>query len=130
MGAPSRGSRLGWDWSASAVKSFSAGALLDAHQNAVSLNCTAQGFDPASRRAAGQIASVFALCTSATFPGADPSTAARWVAAQEALILADLRARPHVTAILSATPRFGTAVYWLRAQYNAGYGITFQVNVT
>jgi hypothetical protein len=125
----SEGSELGWDWSAPGVKSISAGAGLDAHKNPIALTCDAQGFDPADQQAVEEIASVFMLCTSAEFPGADRAAASRWVDREEALMLADFKARPRAREILSTTPSFGPAVYSLQLGPVQGFGNTFLLKV-
>jgi hypothetical protein len=130
LGAAAPGeSQRGWDWSGGGVRILGVGIQLDPQNNPVVLDCFTQGFDPASRRAVAKIASVFALCTSATFPGAHLVAARRWVDKQEALMVADMRASPHVAQILSSTPSFGPAVYWLESNYKPGFGITFQLKV-
>lgn len=127
--SPSEGSELGWDWSAPGVKSISAGAGLDADRNPIALTCDAQGFDPADQQAVKEIASVFVLCTSAAFPGADRAEASRWVDREEALMLADFKARPQAREILSTTPSFGPAVYSLQLGPVHGFGNTFLLKV-
>jgi hypothetical protein len=130
IGSSSPGeSELGWDWSSPGVKSFSVGAGLEAGKNPIALTCDAQGFDPADQQAVEKIASVLELCTSAAFPGARRAAASRWVDREEALMLADLRAKPHAREILSTTPSFGPAVYSLQLGPIQGFGVTFLLKV-
>jgi hypothetical protein len=129
MGAPSKGSDLGWDWTSSGVKKLSVGAQLDPHKNPIAISCFAQGFDPADQQAAQEIATAFELCTSAAFPGARSAAARRWVDREEALMLAAFRAKPQAREILSTTPSFGPAVYELQLGPMPGFGNTFLLKV-
>jgi hypothetical protein len=130
VGASSPGdSEVGWDWSSSGVKKLSVGAEVDANKNLIAITCFAQDFDPADQEAVQKIASVFALCASAAFPGARRAAASRWVDREEALMLADLRAKPHAVEVLSTTPSFGPAVYELQLGPMPGFGVTFLLKV-
>jgi hypothetical protein len=121
---------VSWNWSSlPAVKSFTVQAGIEVQDNVTNFQCTAQGFDPGHEQVAQQVARLFALCASAAFPGAQPAVAERWVSQQESLVLADLRSYPHAAEIMSATPSFGTGIYWVEANYQVPYGDTVQLGV-
>lgn len=121
---------VSWTWSSwPAVKSFTVDAGMEVQQNATNFQCTAEGFDPGNGQAAQQVSKLFALCASAMFPGARPAVAERWVSRQESLVLADLRSHPRAAEIMSATPAFGTGIYWVEGRYQASYGDLIQLSI-
>jgi hypothetical protein len=111
------------------VKSLTVNAGMDVPGNATNFQCTAEGFGPGNAQAAQQVSKLFALCASVVFPGAQPAVAERWVSQQESLVLADLRSHPRAVEILSATPTFGTGIYWVEGRYQASYGDIIQLSI-
>ena len=111
------------------MKSFTVDAGMEVQRNATNVQCMAEGFDPGNGQAAQQVSRLFALCASAAFPGARPAVAERWVSRQESLVLADLRAYPRAAEIMSATPTFGTGIYWVEGRYQASYGDLIQLSI-
>lgn len=125
---PSEGSSLSWKFNFPKVKNASIGVLRNTKNKVNELQCVSQGFDPGDAQAETEIATVLDLCASANFPGGQPTQVRRWIAGEEALVLADLRKNPASVA-MAPVSRFGTGEYVLSGSKINIYGFTINLFV-
>jgi hypothetical protein len=129
-GNPQNGYVASWTWSAASTGGQTMAIVVyeDTHKNPIQIRCALGGPDPSSASVAATARSLFSLCASADFPGADTAAAQRWMPGRLATVMAAQRRDPKSAVYVGIYP-FGGAVYRLGGDYTPEDGLSLFLQI-
>lgn len=120
---------LAWRWSTAQIGQLEAGVQTMLPADTQSVSCSAQTFEPASAAAASQITNIMLLCAQTGLSGGSTAAAEAWIRAQIGPELKEINGLTSGRQVVSATPAFGSATYYLATRYVPGYGYLIELQV-